>query len=335
MVNCSECGRVIDEGTKFCPQCGTPAQTVSEDAGTLRFQPESKEDAGALRFRAENDDEDADTLRLPPEKKQQFSNYNRADTAPAREPNRPTQPVGPANTQGPVTGPAYLPPVEYTPPAPVAPYQPPQPYPPPQQAGHKKIELGYWLSQGWHVYAENGLLMSLASLLGALLSVVTLGILAGPLLAGLYRMAFKTLRGERPEMSDLFNWDGRFLQCFLAFLIYAAIYGGLAGIGNNTFSALLSFVLWPLLTIMIALTLPLIVDRRMDVVAAMNEVGRTIFSRDAFMWWVVGLVFLTVTWGGFLAICLGFFVTLPWIVSSAAVAYRETFGLDDPNRTLH
>jgi uncharacterized membrane protein len=81
--------------------------------------------------------------------------------------------------------------------------------------------------------------------------------------------------------------------------------------------------------------MPLILERKMDVVAAINEVGRLIFSRDVFMWWVVGLVLLAIgVFLGAMGCFVGIFLTTPWMICSAAVAYRDIFGLDDPNRTL-
>ncbi|MCI0485576.1 MAG: zinc-ribbon domain-containing protein [Blastocatellia bacterium] len=295
MNNCPNCGVEIEEGIKFCKQCGMPVHIAEEEASTLR---------------------------LPP------------NTAPARDSAQPTRPVSP----GPATPPHYNPPpAYYQPPEPVQ-YQPPAQYDPPAQAPptYNKISLGDWLSGGWQVYKENGLLMSLASFLAAIISFCTLGVLAGPLLMGLYRMAFKTMRGERPELGDLFRWEGRFLQAFLAFLIAAAIHGGLTGAGNNSaLFVILNFVVTPLLTMLLGLALPLIMERKMDIAAAINEVGRLIFSRDALMWWVVGLVFSTIAAGGTIACLVGVFITLPWIISSSAVAYRDVFGFDDPNRTLH
>jgi len=76
-------------------------------------------------------------------------------------------------------------------------------------------------------------------------------------------------------------------------------------------------------------------ERRLDVANAINDVGRIIFSRDAFMWWIVGLVFAAITASGTFGCLIGFFVTLPWMICSSAVAYRDVFGFDDPNRTLH
>ena len=227
------------------------------------------------------------------------------------------------------TGAAYYPPQNFG----VSP-QPPAPYYPPAQAGHSHIRLGDWLSGGWKIYSQNWLLMTVATAIACGLGSVTAGILAGPLLMGLFRMAFKTMRQERPEIGDLFNWHGRFWPAFLNFLIFGLIYLGASGISSNgPFSGLVSLVLWPFLTLMTGLTTAFLLERQPDVGSAINEIGRLIFSRDALMWWVVGLVFLAISGSGIVGCFVGLFVTIPWMISAAAVAYRDLFGIDDPNRT--
>ena len=74
-------------------------------------------------------------------------------------------------------------------------------------------------------------------------------------------------------------------------------------------------------------------QRKVDVANAINEVGRLVFSRDALMWWIVGLVMAAISTAGFVGCGVGVFVTVPWMISSSAVAYRDVFGFDDPNRT--
>jgi zinc ribbon protein len=215
--------------------------------------------------------------------------------------------------------------------------QPPQvPYQPPIYATQSRIRLGDWLTGGWLVYKENWFLMSLATLLGTALSVCSAGILAGPLLLGLYRMAFKTMKGERPVMSDLFAWQGKFLQALVTFVIFAIIHLAIGGIGGNgQFFGLLSLAVTPLLSIMLSFMMSLILDRGVDFPTALNHAGRLIFSRDTVMWWVVGLVFSAITTVAFLACGAPALVALPWMISSSAVAYRDFFGIDDPNRTLN
>ena len=250
-------------------------------------------------------------------------------TAPQPEQTRPTNPVNPAptGTTNPPTSPAFLPPTPYYPPPAPVPYQP---FQPPQA----HISLGDWLSGGWQVYKENWALMSVASLLTGLISAGTGGLLAGPLLMGLLRMAFSTMRGERPVMGDLFKWQGKFLQAFLSGLIFAVVPFWLSS-GNNSLLKLLVLAATPFLSVMFAFTTSLILERRVDIADAINQVAKLIFSRDAFMWWVVGLVLAAIGAGGSIACFIGLLVTLPWMISASAVAYRDVFGFDDPNRTLH
>jgi hypothetical protein len=293
MVKCPNCETDIEEGKKFCRNCGQPMPRAGEDAATWR---------------------------LP------------AETRTQPEPPRATMPVAPGHTAPSTPPPAYVAPVPYYP----APAPPPAHYQPPAGAGTSNISIGEWLSTGWQVYKENWLLMTLATLLGAFLTIVTVGILGGPMLLGLYRMAFRTMSGERPQLGDLFTWEGKFLQSFLAFLIIAAIGSGVTGIGQGSaISGLLSLIITPVLTMILAFVIPHILDRKSDIAAAINDVVRLIFSRDWLMWWVVGLVFATIIPGGMFACFVGVLVTTPWIISSAAVAYRDVFGVDDPNRTLH
>jgi hypothetical protein len=295
---CPNCGREVEEDEQFCRQCGMPQELTGEEATTWLLSPENA-------------------------------------------PRRPgTSPVSPTNTgqAGAQTGPSYMPP-----PPPQPGYQsgstfyapPPSPvvYPPVRPTG-SRISLGEWLTGGWQVYKENWVLMSLASLLGAVISVCTLGILTGPLLMGLFAMAFKTMRGEQPIMQDLFSWQGRFLQAFLVFLIFFVAHIGLAGLGNASSAFnLISLAVTPMLSVLLSFSISHILERRGDVVTSINDVVRLVFSREWFQWWLVGVVISAITAGGFVLCGGGILITLPWMICTAAVAYRDTFGFDDPNRT--
>jgi hypothetical protein len=289
--------------------------------------------------------EEANTLQLPKTREADLGTKpvgrQGENTAPVTDPQRATMPVAQGPNAPPhVNQPQYAPPQPqyYEQPYPPAPYQPPYapaPYSPPARTGQPPISVGDWLSQGWRLYSEYGFVMSLASLLGGLFSLMTAGVLSGPLMMGMYRMAFKIMRGERPEINDLFDWKGRFLQAFLASLISIAIWGGVSQAGNSApFYVISNLIITPLLTVLMGFVFPLILDRKMDIAAAVNEVGRLIFSKDALMWWVVGLIFSTIIALSPIACGVGIFVAVPWIVCSAASAYRQV--LCDPavNHTL-
>lgn len=363
MTICTHCGYEVEQDARFCKRCGRPSSAFSdldnEEAPTLNLPqnvpttPEvSRPTEGMNTGQTASGMNTGQTAspglptgpayvppsdpRAPqPTDYNQPPNYQQPENTGYNQP--PTYPQG---YQQPVP---YQSPVDYS-----QPYQSPMLYqpqpgymaPPAYQAPvlplARSISLGDWLSGGWRVYKENWLLMSLATLLVGVIGIGTIGILAGPMLMGLYRMAFKTMKGERPEINDLFNWQGRFLQAFLAFLIYAGIYGGLSGIGRGGgLSTVLRFVVMPLLTMVFGLALPMILDRKADIAAAINDIGEKIFTKDALMWWIVGFVFVTIASGGFFACGIGVLVTFPWIISSLAYAYGSLFGFDDPNRTMN
>lgn len=287
---------------RICSNCGTQPEGDSKfcrNCGT----------------RLEWTQEEANTWRLAP------------DTTRDPSPPYPTMPSRPANTAEPPqpTGPAYVPPA-YASPA----YYVPEP---PVSRPAPGIGLGDWLNQGWRIYKEYWVEMSMGSLIGAFLSACTLGLLFGPTLLGLYRMAFKAMRGERPDVGDIFEWEGRFLPAVVTFFVYLVLFLALGGAAKGV-GGVLSFAVGSFLTTGLALTMPLLLERRMDAGAAISEVARLIFSRNALMWWLVGLVFSIINLGGFVACFFGLFITFPWTVCAAAMAYRDVFGIDDPNRTL-
>ena len=89
--------------------------------------------------------------------------------------------------------------------------------------------LGDWLLRGWQLYKEYWVEMSIGSLIGAVVSTFTLGLLFGPTLLGLYRMAFKAMRGERPDVGDIFEWEGRFQPAVVTFFVYFVVHLGIGG----------------------------------------------------------------------------------------------------------
>src|SRR5262249_26109601 len=118
-------------------------------------------------------------------------------------------------------------------------------------------------------------------------------------------------------------------------LIAIVVYGGISGLGRGSaLSSLINFIVGPFLTVMLGMILPMILDRKADIAEAINVTWKRIFAKEALMWWIVGLVFGLIAWGGIFGCGIGIFVTIPWIISSFALAYRDTFGIDDPNRTL-
>jgi len=223
------------------------------------------------------------------------------------------------------TGPAYVPPE-----SPSA-YHPLTPQPAAAPPGAATVDLGKWLSEGWKVYRSDWGTFSVAFLVMILLSLVTLTLLTGPLLAGFYRMVFKSMRGEKPQVGDLFKGLDRFWPAVFAWVIEAALIGTLSGPSHEyPLFSVASLALTPLVNAIFFFVYPLILERQRDTAAALDEAIHVVFPRNVLPFWVCGLIFEVIFFIGILGCGVGFFVTAPFILCAMAVAYRDFFGLAGP-----
>ena len=159
--------------------------------------------------------------------------------------------------------------------------------------------------------------------IGALLGVVVVrflssivsGLLTSFFLGGFYRMAFKQLRGQPTEVSDIFSGKDVFLPIFGANLLM----GFATGIGSL-------FCLLPglLLAGLWMFTIPLIVDKGLGVFEAM---GKSFEALRPHMWSALGYYFVLaiVASLGFLLCGLGWLVTIPLLYIGVARLYLDFF----------
>jgi hypothetical protein len=189
-------------------------------------------------------------------------------------------------------------------------------------------KFGDWIKEGFNLYKNNLGLLILASLIALLLSGVTLGILGGPMFAGLIGIILK-LRDEEqppPKVGDIFQGFQRFLPSFLFSIVWGAI------ILVASFILALIPCLGQLLIICLALAasaflmfgLFLIVDQNMDFwpasMASIEKVKPAFFP-------YLGLAVVAGIIGeiGALACGIGACVTMPIYFAIIAVAYRNAF----------
>jgi hypothetical protein len=217
------------------------------------------------------------------------------------------------------------------------------------------MDIGRVLKDSWVIFAKDWVALIVAALITIILSVVTLGILAVPLSAGLYRMILRRIReGRQAEVGDVFGCFDRFGAYFLAYLLFLGIglvYVAVVGLPlvllviNNSGARALGWVLFLLAlfaavvvgvylqTVWVYWTI-LMVDRRRAVVEALKE-SRAIVTRSGF--WMTLLVFIIVSLiayavsgalsavtfgiGGFLA-----FLVLPWEFAAYTAMYFQAGG---------
>jgi uncharacterized membrane protein len=191
-----------------------------------------------------------------------------------------------------------------------------------------RVRFVEWIQRGFDLYKDNLVTLIAATAVAAVLSIATLGILAGPMAAGLIFLTLGLLdkREPKPQMSDVFKGFDWFLQSLLYVVVWAVILNvvGLivlaAPFVGPLLHALVQIVGWTL----VAFALFLIVDKKMDFWAASMASVRLVATC---FFPVLALVIVTGLLAsiGLLACGVGVFVTAPLKVCILAVAYRELF----------
>lgn len=190
------------------------------------------------------------------------------------------------------------------------------------------VKFGDWIEDGFNLYKDNFGPLVLASLLAMLLTWVSLGILLGPMVAGLVLVTLEIVDRKQPQPSggEVFRGFDYFLNSFLFFLVWGLLIG---------FASIILFFI-PCLGIFAAMfliyaaqaflmfALFFIVDRKMDFWPASMESVNTVKTN---FWPFLGVSIIASLIGGLgsIACGIGVIFTLPIQVSILAVAYRDVF----------
>ena len=85
------------------------------------------------------------------------------------------------------------------------------------------VDIGGWLKYGWELFTADVLKYIVSALIVSVISVVTCGILAGPMLVGFFKCILKKTRGDDFEYGDLFDGvSTQFLPAFLLMVVASA-----------------------------------------------------------------------------------------------------------------
>ena len=190
------------------------------------------------------------------------------------------------------------------------------------------VKFGEWIEEGFNLYKNNFGTLVLASVITLALSAVTIGVLTGPMIAGLVIVTLQLLRKEHPEpdAGKVFRGFDYFLNAFLfvviwgiAILVGSIILGIFPCIGQ-LFS--LFFVYAAQAFLMFGIFL--IVDKQMNFWPASMESIQTVKTN---FWPFFGLSTVASIIGsiGAIAIGIGIVLTIPIQACILAVAYRDVF----------
>ena len=191
-----------------------------------------------------------------------------------------------------------------------------------------EVRLSEWIEKGFNLYKQNFGVLVLASLIACVISAVTLGILSGPMFAGMLLITLRLFDNEepKPEVGQVFKGFDFFLNSFLFVLVW--------GVAFFLASLILAFIpfLGQILSIFLFYAaqtalmfgLFLIVDRKMDFWPASVESFNRVKTN---FWPFFGLSVVSGIIGGIGAIVcgIGIVITAPIHACILTVAYRSVF----------
>jgi len=186
-----------------------------------------------------------------------------------------------------------------------------------QSEANHGLDIGLAFKRAWGLFVKDIAPLLIGALIAGVLSVLTVGILAGPLFAGLYGMVIGRVRdGRQPHVGDVFAGFERFWSYFAAALVLVVLIGlaSLTIVGGFLLATIWIYVF------------PLMVDRGMG----LSEAMRT--SKD--------MVMKAGFWDHLALIVIGFVIaaavpgvltvlTTPFLIVAVTAAYYLVEGKDE------
>jgi uncharacterized membrane protein len=185
------------------------------------------------------------------------------------------------------------------------------------------VDISKGIRESFDLYRQNFLTLVLATLVAALGSLVTAGILSGPLVGGLLMLCLKRMRGEPAGINEVFAYFNKFVPTFLivvamwiAMLITSAL-GSIPVIGF-----LVRVAVGPAMGILFILAIGLIIERNLEPVVALRQALRC-FMTNPVMIWLYSFVIGLLSGIGAILFVIPVILTMPLGATGMAIAYRE------------
>ena len=192
---------------------------------------------------------------------------------------------------------------------------------------NKQMDMGAELKRGWQLFQANMSLLVIAGLIAMVLSIVTCGILSGPLQAGLFMILARLISNDpqKPQPGDVFKGFDFFVQTLLLLVIMIVISLLLALIpivGQLASFVTSSVMMWALL---------FIVNQKLTAIDALKRIFGDLGRGEFIMPLLYGAIVCLISGLGVLACGIGLIFTVPLAYAMMASAYQTLYGSQDGN----
>jgi hypothetical protein len=185
-----------------------------------------------------------------------------------------------------------------------------------------KLDIGAEIGRGWKLFQPNMGLLIPAVLIGMLLSGFTLGLLSGPMMAGIFMIVQRLARNDpaKPQIGDLFKGFDVFAQSLL--LVIIAVVGMFVLMMIPVIGQLAAL----LISAVLGWSMMLVADRKATAIDALKQVFSHIQTGAFTMPLLLAVVAWIISGLGALACGIGIFFTMPLAYCILGCAYETVFG---------
>lgn len=174
------------------------------------------------------------------------------------------------------------------------------------------------------LYRRNFMTLILATLVAAAGSVITAGIIAGPLTGGLLMLCLKLMRGEEAGVKEVWAYFDKFVPTFLIVAamwvatLIAMVLGSIPVVGF-----IVQIVVGPVMAILFILAIGLVIEQNLEPIAALQKAFRCFMANNPLMIWLYSFVISFLSGAGAFLFLLPVILTMPLGATGMAIAYRE------------
>lgn len=185
------------------------------------------------------------------------------------------------------------------------------------------MDISKNIQQSFNLYLKNFVLLVLASSIAGVITLVSLGILAGPMIGGLLLLGIKLIRGEKGELNEIFAHFDQFLPTLMATLLLWGtgfvfyVIGIIPVIGWIT-----NLVVSPVLFFLYVLTIGFIVEQKRQPIQAIKR-SIACFATEWMQLWLYSLAMMVISGIGSLVLGVGVILTIPLGMMGMALVYQQ------------
>lgn len=190
----------------------------------------------------------------------------------------------------------------------------------------KKIDIGAELEKGWKLFKPNMGLLIIAGLISSVVSGITVGLLAGPMEAGMFLLVSRLLKNDpvKPQAGDVFKGLDYFLQTLILVvicLVTASVLAWVPVLGQIVGLLVGSVMMWGVL---------LVTFQKLSAIDALKKMFELIKTGEFTMPLLFGVVVSLISGLGVIACCVGVFFTIPLAYCMMGCCYETLFGEPGP-----